>query len=138
MSISFNCLNIQFNLKKKNSLKRWFKKAIQEEKKKCGIISYIFTNNTTILELNRIYLSHQHFTDIITFDYSEENTLSGDIYICIDTVLENSKRYKVEFNNELKRVMIHGILHLAGYKDKTKEQKTMMRYKEDFYLKLFD
>ena len=99
--------------------------------KKMGDITYIFCSDTEILRINQFYLKHDYYTDIITFDYSEDNILSGDLFISLDTVKTNSLKFKTGFDNELRRVMIHGILHLCGYKDKASEEKKIMRAKED-------
>ena len=90
------------------------------------------------MDINQRFLSHDYFTDIITFDYCEGDKLSGDLFISIDSVKENSIQYGTEFNDELNRVMVHGILHLIGYDDHTKAQQKQMRQKEDYYLSLRD
>ncbi len=131
--IQFN-YEIKFKLQKSNDLKNWIKTTIQSEAKVLGNISYIFCDNNYILEINKKYLNHDYFTDIITFDYSENNVVSGDIFISIETVIENATHYKTTFEEELHRVIIHGVLHLCGYKDKTSTDKKIMREKENFYL----
>jgi probable rRNA maturation factor len=107
---------------------------IKNENKLPGEISIIFCSDDYLLKMNKDYLKHDYYTDVITFDYSEENIVSGDIFISADRVKENAAKYGVEFKNESIRVMVHGILHLIGYKDKTKEDKKQMTEKEDFYL----
>ncbi len=109
---------------------------IKSEKKNKGEISFIFCSDKYLLEINKEYLQHDYYTDVITFDYSENNIISGDIFISIDRVKENADTYKVSFENELYRVMLHGVLHLVGYNDKTKEEQKIMRQKEDEYLNL--
>ncbi|MFA9290422.1 MAG: rRNA maturation RNase YbeY [Solirubrobacteraceae bacterium] len=119
-------------------LSTWIKKTVLEEKKKAGDINIIFCDDDYLLEVNKKYLNHNYFTDVITFDYSENKMVSGDIYISTDTVLKNATDYKVEFYEELKRIIIHGTLHLLGYKDKTKKEISTIRAKEDYYLSLFN
>lgn len=134
MSIYFHTEACSFTFTEKFKSKKWLKKVLKEEKKREGNINIIFTNNTLIQHLNIKYLSREYFTDVIAFDYQEENKISGDIYISIDTVKENSKRYECPFHIELKRVIVHGLLHLIGYKDKTRKEKIEIKEKETFYL----
>ena len=115
-------------------LDSWIKEAIANEQKKLGEINYIFCDDDYLLEKNQTYLNHDTYTDIITFDYSEENSVSGDIFISIERLKENARKFAVPFDTELRRVMIHGVLHLIGYKDKSDKEKKLMREKEDFYL----
>ena len=128
--------NTNFQLRHKTVLKSWIKKVVGKEGKKMKDLSFIFCDDMELLNKNSKYLNHDTLTDILTFDYSENNNISGDIYISIDRVKENAKTYKVTFENELDRVMIHGVLHLLGYKDKNKKDQKAMREKEDFYLSL--
>ncbi len=107
---------------------------INNERKKQGEINFIFCSDDYLLDMNKQYLQHDYFTDVITFDYSENNILSGDVFISIDRIKENAGEYKVPFEQELQRVMIHGVLHLAGYNDKTDEEKKEMTDKENEYL----
>ncbi len=116
---------------KKRLLLEWVKQIASLHNKKLGEINYIFCSDNKILEINQSYLSHNYFTDIITFDYSEKEIISGDIFISIDTVHDNAETYKVSFEKELLRVFIHGVLHLCGLKDKTKDEKTNMRKAEE-------
>jgi len=108
---------------------------IQNENKTKGDLSFIFCSDDYLLDINKKYLNHDFYTDVITFDYSENNILSGDVFISIDRVKENAGTFNVPFEEELQRVMIHGVLHLAGYKDKTDKEKKQMTDKENFYLK---
>ncbi len=113
------------------------RKIIVEEKKKLGEIKYIFVGEDEIFSINSKYLGHRYHTDIITFDASFINLVSGEIYICIPVIIENSKLHsKEDFISELNRVMIHGILHLIGYRDYSEDEQVIMRAKEDFYLKM--
>lgn len=121
----------------KQKINRWIKETAAEYKKKAGDISYIFCNDERILEINNQYLSHDYYTDIITFDYSEGPVISGDIFISIDTVRSNSEEFGVDFNNELLRILIHGILHLCGQDDKTPELRAEMTKKENLALESF-
>jgi len=124
-------------IKKRNSTK-WIRETILSEGKRVGDISFIFCSDNYLLEVNKTYLDHDYFTDIITFDYVEGTLINGDIFISVDRVLDNSVEFKTTFENELNRILIHGILHLLGYKDKNKKDKLLMTEKEDFYLKLLN
>lgn len=135
--ISFNNQNIAFKFKGKTKIKQWIKTVTEKEKHKVGTINYIFCTDDELLEINIKHLNHNTLTDIITFDYTEGKTISSDIFISVIRVLENAEKFKVTFDDELHRVMIHGILHLCGYKDKTKADAELMRKKEDWALKLF-
>lgn len=110
---------------------------VERERRECGTISYIFTDDESLLKINKQYLNHNTYTDIITFDYSEVKTVSGDIFISIDRVQENAAKFGVSFEDELLRVIIHGVLHLCGYKDKTKTDADRMRLKENASLLLY-
>ena len=135
--ISFQNLSISFKLKDKTKLKLWIKSIVNKEKHVIGTLNYIFCSDDELLEINIKHLNHNTFTDIITFDYTEDKKISSDIFISIDRVIENSKKFDTSFENELHRVMIHGVLHLCGYKDKTKSDAELMRKKENWALKLF-
>jgi probable rRNA maturation factor len=134
--ISFQNQSISFKLKDKTRLKAWIKTVTEKEKHRLGDINYIFCSDDELLEINIQHLNHTTYTDIITFDYTEGNKISSDIFISIDRVEENAKKFKVSFEEELHRVMIHGILHLCGYKDKSKADAELMRKKENGALKL--
>jgi rRNA maturation RNase YbeY len=129
--------NFTFRLKDKNKIRHWLEECASQENKQIHQITYIFCSDEYLLELNRTHLNHNTYTDIITFDYTEENNLIGEIYISVERIKENAKKYKVSFKEELLRVMIHGLLHLSGYKDKTKQEKKQMREKETEKLGLF-
>ncbi len=111
------------------------KKLIKKEKSKSCEINIIFCSDKYLLKLNKQYLSRNYYTDVITFDYSGENIISGDVFISLDRVKENAKKYSETFSHELYRVIIHGILHLLKYNDTNEEEKRLMRVKEDEYLK---
>jgi len=123
-----------FQLQNETSISKWLIAAVVNENKTIGEINYIFCEDDYLLKKNQEYLNHDTLTDIITFDYSEENKLSADIFISVERVKENALIFAVPFEQELKRVIIHGILHLIGYKDKSEEEAKIMRNKEDFYL----
>jgi rRNA maturation RNase YbeY len=135
--ISFQNLSISFKLKEKTKIKLWIKTIIDKEKHTLGTINYMFCNDDELLEINLKHLNHNTLTDIITFDYTEDKKISSDIFISVDRVLENAKKFEVTFEEELRRVMIHGVLHLCGYKDKSKPDAELMRKKENWALKLF-
>ena len=114
----------------------WLQKVITTEKKQLGEIVFVFCKDAYLLEKNIQFLKHETLTDVITFDYCEGNQISGDILISVERVEENSEIFEVTFLNELDRVMVHGLLHLLGYKDKTREDAKLTRSKEDFYLSI--
>ena len=105
---------------------RWIKSVAENYNKKIGDISYVFCSDAKILDVNKEYLKHDYYTDIITFDYSDGSTISGDIFISIDTVRSNSEQFATDYNDELHRVIIHGVLHLCGINDKTDEEQNYM------------
>ena len=115
---------------------KWLRLVAESEIKRIGSISVIFCSDNYILDVNQKYLQHDYFTDIITFDYCEGDRLSGDLFISVDSVRENSLEYGTEFKDELNRVIVHGLLHLIGYDDHTEEETVLMRKKEDYYLSL--
>ena len=136
--ISFNSEDIVFNLKNKTALKKWVVSCVEKKKRKVGDIYFIFCSDTFLWEMNKEYLNHDTYTDIITFDYSQEDpkkAISGDIFISIDRVKENAEKFSKTLEDELHRVIIHGVLHLLGYKDKTKIAKAEMTKQEDLCLK---
>ena len=132
--IDFQFINSK-KIKIKNNI-QWFKKIILSENKKMGEIVFIFCNDAYLLEKNIQFLQHNTLTDVITFDYSNKNQISGDIFISTERVRENAKIFNVSFLEELDRVMAHGLLHLLGYKDKQKKDAKIIREKEDFYLSI--
>ena len=126
-----------FILEDSEKIRIWIEEVIKKEKKIVGDITYIFCDDDYLLERNKEFLNHNTLTDIITFNYCIDNNISSDIMISIDRVKENSTIFENSFNEELKRVMIHGILHLIGYNDKSDKEKELMREKENFYLNIF-
>ena len=114
----------------------WLNEVIASEKFDCGDVNLIFVSDEKLLEMNQQFLQHDYFTDIITFDYSEDSVISGELYISIDRVSENGLKMD-GYDNELKRVCVHGILHLCGYGDKSEDEITEIRAKENFYIDKF-
>jgi rRNA maturation RNase YbeY len=134
--ISFN-YEIDFEIPEETIYTDWISSVILSENKSEGEINYIFCGDDYLVEINQQYLNHDTLTDIISFDYSLGNEIHGDIYISIERVRENAEEFKVSFEEELKRVTIHGVLHYCGYKDKSESDETLMRSKEDEKIKLF-
>jgi rRNA maturation RNase YbeY len=135
--ILFFSENIDFKLKNKTILNKWLVNSISNEGKKPENINIIFCNDDYLLEINKKYLNKNTLTDVITFDYSEqEEVISGEIYISYQRIVDNATKYKQTVDNELYRVIIHGILHLIGYNDNTENKKEIMTQKEDYYLSL--
>lgn len=132
--VRYFCEDVKYVFKNRRATSKWLNMVAGSEIKKLGDISIVFCSDNYILDVNMRYLQHDYFTDIITFDYCEGNILSGDLFISVDSVRENALEYGVEFLDELDRVMVHGILHLAGYDDHTPEEQKTMRSKEDYYL----
>jgi probable rRNA maturation factor len=134
--ISFNYEN-EFELQNEDQIATWISAVILSENKKEGDINYIFCDDDYLLNLNEQYLDHDTLTDIISFDYSVGNELHGDIFISVERVRENAQDFSVTFEEELKRVLVHGVLHYCGYKDKSEEEEQLMRSKEDEKIKMF-
>ena len=135
--IAYNS-EIEFELFEPEKVSSWLRNVISNEGFKEGELNFIFCSDSYLLEKNIEFLNHDTLTDIISFDYTMGKLISGDVFISIERVKENSLEFNVAFNNELCRVMVHGVLHYCGYKDKTVEEKVEMRLKEDFYLSIFD
>ncbi|WP_313805835.1 rRNA maturation RNase YbeY [Flavobacterium sp.] len=134
--ISFN-YETDFALENEAAYENWISRVIDSENKELGEISYIFCDDEYLHKINVEYLNHDDLTDIISFDYSESNILHGDIFISIERVKDNATDFKVAFDDELKRVIIHGILHYCGYKDKSDVDAQLMRSKEDEKVTMF-
>ena len=137
MAILFFVKGIKYPIKDKRKIKAWIKEVIEQEKKTQGDINIILSDDSHLLEVNKEYLKRDYYTDIITFDYCVGNVISGDLFISIDRIKENARKYKVEDKTELYRVIIHGILHLAGYNDQKKKESEVMKRAEDKYLENF-
>ncbi len=131
MAIYFDSEEVEFPQINETEISKWIKAVAAKHNRKVGELSYIFCSDEKILEVNQQYLQHDFYTDIITFDYSEDNKIEGDIYISLDTVKSNSQLFNTEFKNELHRVIIHGVLHLCGIDDLTDEQEKDMRTAEE-------
>ncbi len=134
--ISFN-YETDFQLDDEALFADWISRVIASEKKKEGEINYVFCDDEFLLNINQQYLNHDYYTDIISFDYSVGNELHGDIFVSVERVKENAEDFNVTFEEELKRVIIHGVLHYCGYKDKSEADELAMRQKEDEKIKLF-
>ncbi|MCX8533329.1 rRNA maturation RNase YbeY [Chryseobacterium luquanense] len=117
---------------------KWLEEIILSEGKKLGEINYIFCNDDYLLKVNQDYLQHDYYTDIITFDYVKGKTISGEIFVSLQRISDNASTLSKDYEEELRRVLAHGVLHLSGYKDKTEEEEQLMRSKEDFYLAKFN
>jgi rRNA maturation RNase YbeY len=138
MAIYFSSENIKFDLRGKLKVKKWITDLIKAQNKKVGDISYLFCDDAYLIEVNRTYLDHDTYTDIITFDYVEGDTISGDILISVERVKENAQLFNTTFDQELHRVIIHGVLHLLGQGDKTEAEAAQMRKKEETALALWN
>jgi probable rRNA maturation factor len=136
MAVHFSS-TVKIKTPSKTILKSWVEKIVVSEKRKLKNLSYNFCSDEELFQKNKQFLNHSTYTDIITFDYSEENLLSGEIYISADRVKENAEKFKIDFGDELIRVMAHGVLHLCGYKDKSPLQQKQMRAAENRAIKLF-
>lgn len=134
--ISFN-YETDFQLDNEQDFENWISRVIASENKEEGEISYVFCDDEYLHKINVEYLNHDDLTDIISFDYSEGNFLQGDIFISVERVKDNAADFKIPFTEELKRVIIHGVLHYCGYKDKSEADEKLMRSKEDEKILLF-
>lgn len=135
MAITFNSEDTKFNITgHKRDVAAWMRAAAAGEGFRVGDINVVFCSDPYLLGINRQYLQHDYYTDIITFDYCEDGVLSGDLFISVDTVRSNAAEYETMFHVELLRVIIHGVMHLAGYKDKTDRDAAKMRERENHYL----
>ncbi|MEA3479410.1 MAG: rRNA maturation RNase YbeY [Bacteroidota bacterium] len=137
MPVTFHTEKTKFDLKQKLQHKRWIKLWIESQGAVCGNISFIFTSNTRLRSINQEYLNHNYYTDVITFDYTEGETIAGDVFISIDQVKINAENYDTDPGEELRRVMIHGVIHLLGYKDGNDEERRCMRQMENEALHLW-
>ena len=136
MAVYFFNEDIDLPQVNKKRVKKWLQLIVKNHTKTLGDINYIFTSDSYILQINQEHLNHDYYTDVITFDYTENNKISGDIYISLDTVKSNAELLKQEFNKEFHRVIIHGILHLIGFKDKTEPDAKEMRKQEETSLEI--
>ena len=134
--IDFN-YETEFELENEEVIATWISNVIKSESKKEGEINYIFCDDEYLLQINQEHLQHDYYTDIISFDYSVGNEINGDMFISVDRVKENAQDFNVTFEDELKRVIVHGVLHYCGYKDKSESDELFMRSKEDEKLAMF-
>lgn len=135
MAIRFS-IETKYSLKNRTLIKQWIKTVVENKGKKLGDVYYILCDDDYLLEVNRQYLKHDYYTDIITFDYTENDRIGGDLFISIDRVKDNATALQVPEHEELMRVMIHGVLHLLGLKDKSEEEVKQMRKAEEECLEL--
>lgn len=136
--ISFEFAEVEVDFIDFDKLNAWIKQVIRSHKKQPGNIQYIIGSDEYILDINRTYLEHDYYTDIITFDYCEGKTIAGDIFVSLDRILDNAKKLQTSEPDEFNRVMIHGILHLIGFKDKTDSEAKEMRRQENLALDLIE
>lgn len=137
MAINYQAEDIKEPAIKKRAISAWIKKVAKIYNREIGDISYIFCSDAKIFDVNKQYLNHDYYTDVITFDYSENNTISGDIFISLDTVKTNAEKFATDPDEELKRVIIHGVLHLCGLKDKSEEDSKNMTQSENQALAIY-
>ncbi|MDF1575490.1 MAG: rRNA maturation RNase YbeY [Bacteroidales bacterium] len=137
MSVTFHTKNLDFSLGQKRRHKRWVKEWIESHQAVCGDIAYVFTSNKHIKLINQEYLNHNYFTDVISFDYTEGKKISGDIFISVDQVRKNAVKFNTEVEEEIRRVMIHGVIHLMGYKDANEQERKTMHQLENEALHLW-
>lgn len=135
--IEFNSQN-EFQLDKEDQVLNWLNSVAEMENHQVGELGYVFCSDEYLLDINIQYLDHDTYTDIVTFDYKEGTVLNGEMYISTERVADNAEQFSVSFDSELRRVMVHGLLHMCGFGDKTDEDAKLMRAKEDEYLKLWD
>jgi len=133
--ITYNTINVAMPELVETEVSAWVRNTAATYNKKVGDINYIFVDDETMLDINRRFIGHDYYTDHIGFDYSKDDSLSGDIYISLDTVKTNAELYQVEPEEELRRIIIHGLLHLCGFRDKTDEERELMQQAEDKALK---
>jgi len=136
LNIKFNYQIKDFRIRNSFVIKKWLISIVAKENFICGNIRLIFTDDKYLKNINREFLGHDYYTDVITFDYSVARVLEGEIYISVETIINNASKYKQSFRYELLRVMVHGILHLIGFGDKSNEEKIIMREREEYYLKI--
>lgn len=138
MNINFNFEDVKFELPDSDSLVSWVDFAIKNEGYSTGNITYVFCSDEYLLNMNKHFLNHDYYTDIITFDYVKDNIASGDLFISYDRIKDNARSFNVSCETELLRVMIHGVLHLIGYDDLTDEDEAEIHKMEDFYIDVYN
>lgn len=137
MATKFYYKDVKFRLRRTREIKKWIEEVIRAEGKMPGDLSFIILGNEDMLEINREFLAHDYYTDVIAFDYGNGNEVTGEIYLGIETIRKNAKQYNKALIGELMRVIIHGVLHITGYDDREEKDKRVMREKEDYYLERF-
>lgn len=138
MNIKIFYEGVSFRIKNWKSVKQLIIKVISEEGKFSGDLNFIIGGDEFIRKINSQFLNHDWFTDVLSFNYDNDEGVNGEIYISIDTVKRNALNYKVSYNDEILRVILHGVLHLCGYEDRTKEEKYVMHDREDFWMNIFE
>lgn len=137
MAITFHNQGVTFKLTEKNKHRDWIRRSIEAHRKSTGDIAFIFTSNELLLQMNREYLNHNYFTDVITFDYTDEQMVSGDVFISVEQVRINATHFGSRVADELRRVMVHGVLHLLGFGDDSSDEQRRMRELEEDALHLW-
>ncbi len=138
MSIKFFYDSTRFRLTNEAKLIHFIRKVITKKLRKTGDLSFIFTSDQVLLKINQEFLGHDYFTDVISFDYGVDDVINGEVYISIERVKKNSRKFKTELNTEITRVMLHGVLHLCGMSDMNSDEKKIMRMEEDKFLKMYE
>ena len=138
MPIFFHTESVQFSFNRRNLFKKWIRHIVEKHNKTSGSINIIFTSNDYLLSVNQEYLNHNYNTDVITFEYNEEKLISGDIFVSVEQVKINAESFDTPFEDELNRVVIHGVLHLLGFKDASVDEKKEIRREEDKALALLN
>lgn len=136
LPIHFFCEDINYRLTQKSELRDWLYLVVTDHSKKIKQVNYIFCTDQYLRQINKRFLRHNDYTDIITFDYAEDDHIQSDVFISLERVRDNAATYNVTVTNELHRVLVHGLLHLVGYKDKSPDEKALMTQKEEYYLSL--
>ncbi len=136
LSINYFYDRTRFRLKNEERLKYFIKKVITIKQRKTGNLSFIFTSDKSLLKINQEFLGHDYFTDVISFDYGDNDIINGEVYISIDRVKKNSRKFEIDLNIELTRVMLHGVLHLCGMNDIDPDERMQMRMEEEKFLKM--
>jgi rRNA maturation RNase YbeY len=137
VKIRFNYKSSNFRIRRALKHKKWLEKVVNHERRKITLVDFIFTGDEEVLSINREFLKHNYFTDVITFDYSSRQYVAGEIYISTETVRRNAMEYGATVSGEFRRIMLHGVLHLCGYGDSSDDEVRMMRMKEESYLKMY-
>lgn len=135
--INFFSENVDYQINNSGDVKVWVAKSVENEAASLGFLNVVFCSDEYLLNINKQYLHHDYYTDIITFNHSEGKSLEGDIFISVERAAENAEKFTTDLDSEIKRLIIHGTLHLLGYDDRSAEDKKLMTSKEDYYLSLW-